>query len=314
MANAGRLAGLAALAGAAYMMSKNKDKETTDSNPTRGSGRDSTETRLKTPSESIAESDKSDKSSSISTKGESGTTTPGPDKSAPDLSESRNKPSAPKKPASTSKPAASTSDSRTLEAGMSRGTRSAEAKNPNYSNEGRSSTAPAKSASTSSSSEEGMRNYKPRSTPSSTASTVKNAVSDAAKTVAKTAIQGPAGALATAAKPVADRAIAATGYKVPTSEEAAANRQAAYDKVKSVGSSVVDYVKNFETPAERRAREAKNPPPKTSSTRDYNEDALSSGSAMRRGGAVKKMASGGMTASRRADGIATKGKTRCRMY
>jgi hypothetical protein len=34
----------------------------------------------------------------------------------------------------------------------------------------------------------------------------------------------------------------------------------------------------------------------------------------RKGGAVKKMASGGMTASRRADGIATRGKTKCKMY
>jgi len=32
------------------------------------------------------------------------------------------------------------------------------------------------------------------------------------------------------------------------------------------------------------------------------------------GGRVKKMASGGMTASKRADGIATKGKTKCKMY
>jgi hypothetical protein len=31
---------------------------------------------------------------------------------------------------------------------------------------------------------------------------------------------------------------------------------------------------------------------------------------MKRGGAVKKMASGGMTASRRGDGIASRGKTR----
>jgi hypothetical protein len=68
------------------------------------------------------------------------------------------------------------------------------------------------------------------------------------------------------------------------------------DKVKSVGSSVADYVKNFETPAERRSREAK-------------ED-----SGMKRGGKVKKMASGGMTASRRADGIASRGKTKCKMY
>jgi hypothetical protein len=31
---------------------------------------------------------------------------------------------------------------------------------------------------------------------------------------------------------------------------------------------------------------------------------------MKKGGAVKKMAKGGSTASKRADGIATKGKTR----
>lgn len=34
----------------------------------------------------------------------------------------------------------------------------------------------------------------------------------------------------------------------------------------------------------------------------------------KRGGRVKKMASGGMAASKRADGIATKGKTKCKMY
>ena len=34
----------------------------------------------------------------------------------------------------------------------------------------------------------------------------------------------------------------------------------------------------------------------------------------KRGGRVKKMASGGMTASKRADGIATRGKTNCKMY
>jgi hypothetical protein len=37
------------------------------------------------------------------------------------------------------------------------------------------------------------------------------------------------------------------------------------------------------------------------------------GNPMKKGGAVKKMASGGMSASRRADGIATKGKTRGKM-
>lgn len=35
---------------------------------------------------------------------------------------------------------------------------------------------------------------------------------------------------------------------------------------------------------------------------------------LKKGGAVKKMASGGMTASKRADGIASRGKTKCKMY
>jgi len=38
------------------------------------------------------------------------------------------------------------------------------------------------------------------------------------------------------------------------------------------------------------------------------------GDGMKRGGRVKKMASGGMTASKRADGIATRGKTKCKIY
>ena len=48
----------------------------------------------------------------------------------------------------------------------------------------------------------------------------------------------------------------------------------------------------------------------------YMDDELTSGrAAYKRGGKVKKMASGGMTssASKRADGIATKGKTRCKI-
>jgi hypothetical protein len=38
------------------------------------------------------------------------------------------------------------------------------------------------------------------------------------------------------------------------------------------------------------------------------------GNAMKKGGKVKKMASGGMTASSRADGIASRGKTKCKIY
>jgi hypothetical protein len=44
------------------------------------------------------------------------------------------------------------------------------------------------------------------------------------------------------------------------------------------------------------------------------ENAELSDMTYKRGGKVKKMASGGMTASKRADGIATKGKTKCKMY
>ena len=45
-------------------------------------------------------------------------------------------------------------------------------------------------------------------------------------------------------------------------------------------------------------------------SRGYDE----AGNPMKKGGKVKKMASGGMTASRRADGIASRGKTKCKMY
>jgi hypothetical protein len=138
------------------------------------------------------------------------------------------------------------------------------AKNPNYSNEGRNSSAVAKSPNYGN---EGRNSVKP--TPPVTAPPVTAPVT--------------------------------SGRRVPTSEEAAANRQALYDKVKGIGSSAVDYVKNFETPAERAARERK------------------AASGMKRGGAVKKMVKGGMTskvssASSRADGIASRGKTKCKMY
>ena len=85
--------------------------------------------------------------------------------------------------------------------------------------------------------------------------------------------------------------------RVPASEEAAANRQALYDKVTSgVGGYLND---TFTLEGRERAKKA--------------------ASGMKRGGAVKKMAKGGMTskvssASSRADGIASRGKTKCKMY
>jgi hypothetical protein len=108
-------------------------------------------------------------------------------------------------------------------------------------------------------------------------------------------------------KPTSKPSTDFTPGKVPSSEQAAANRAAVVDKAKSIAGSIGDYVRNFETPAERRSREAKNPAPKSSSSTEYNEDALSSGSAMKRGGAVRS------SASSRADGIAQRGKTRGKM-
>jgi len=246
--NAGRLAGLAALAGAAYMMSKGKDKDkekgTTDSNPTRPARPEPTETRLKSPAESIAAADKSDKSTSISTKGAAGTTTPGPDTSVPRLDTEPNKPVKPTSVVSpeprVTKSVSEPSDksvklapeNRDLEANTSRGTRT-----------------PAKPVSTVSSSAEGMKNYKPRRTtaaPSTTKSTVSSSAEGMKNYVPR--------------KPV---------YRQETQQERAER-----------------YV------AKRRAA----------------QDA-----GMKRGGAVK-MASGGMTASSRADGIASRGKTKCKMY
>jgi hypothetical protein len=90
MAKRNNLAALAALAGLGYALtSQYRNKvdltETKDSNPDRKARPDSTENRLKPPAQSIAAADKSDKSTSISTKGASGTTTPGPDTSVPNL-------------------------------------------------------------------------------------------------------------------------------------------------------------------------------------------------------------------------------------
>ena len=234
--NLGRLAGLAALAGAAYMGLKDKDKDKgSDSNSTRAARPESTETRLKSPAESIAAADKSDKSTSISTKGEAGTTTPGTDKSVPIL-DVKPAPAVPKKATAprTSTTAKTDSTRRDLEAGTSRGI-----------------PAKQKPVSTVSSSAEDMKNYKPRVTPSA----------------------------ASAPKPK-DSAPTSTTTSTPKSEP--------YKHKMPISSF-------FEGIRER-------------GNKDLEERGL------RGGGKVKKMASGGMTASKRADGIASRGKTNCKMY
>jgi len=106
--------------------------------------------------------------------------------------------------------------------------------------------------------------------------------------------KAPAAASTAAAKP-ATAAKLSSSSRVPTSEQAAANRDAAMDKIKGVGSSIGDYFGNLTSTSRYMKKKPEG---------EY-----------RHGGKVKKMASGGMTssASKRADGIATKGKTRGKM-
>jgi len=157
-------------------------------------------------------------------------------------------------PKAAAKQASSLSDARNLESGMSRGTRATATKDPRTAEAGMSRGTRPAVAKNPNYSNEGRSSTAPTSTP--------------------------------AATPV--KTTTGSG-RVPTSEQASANRQEAYDKVKSIASNF-----KFETPAEARARRA------------------AEASGMKRGG-MTKMASGGMTASRRADGIATKGKTRGRI-
>ena len=146
--NLGRLAGLAALAGAAYMGLKGKDKDDAGDQKTSSYTGDTKKVE--------AEDFKPSNESSY-TPGGTGTARPGVGDATNGLVV---KP--PKTDKVSSAPAAAKTDPtrRALEAGMSRGTRTV--RNDNYSNEGRSS---AKPPSTVSSSAEGMKNYKPRVTP-----------------------------------------------------------------------------------------------------------------------------------------------------
>lgn len=152
------------------------------------------------------------------------------------------------KPASSNQTTTS-KDLRDLEASMSRGTRTVP--NNNYSNEGRGSVKP---ASTVSSSEEGMKNYKPRRTPASPSNTVSSSEEGM------------------------------KDYKP---------RRTPPTPPFKGGQPGYDEAGNF-----------------MGGRRGYDE----AGNPMKKGGAVKKMASGGSTASKRADGIASKGKTKCKMY
>jgi hypothetical protein len=277
--NIGRLAGLAALAGAAYMMSKGKgksddagDQKTSSyTGDTKKVGSDGVP--LKTQAESIAAADKSDKSTSISTKGESGTTTPGPDKSVPNLDV---------KPANVPKPAnAPKIGDPSQSKGVLRSDRDTVQDKPLYKQkdvtiggvkkrtEGNEPMPSLKAveAKVASNRTDALRNASRKTAASNTpksktppAPTTSSKVGDAAKEAAKTAVnaatQGPAASTAPANK---------FKHEMPIT-------------------------KFFKGIRERG-----------------DKDLATRG--MKHGGSVK-MASGGMAASRRGDGIAQRGKTR----
>jgi hypothetical protein len=230
--NLGRLAGLAALAGAAYMASKGKDKDDAGDQKTSSYTGDTKKVEAKDePFKPTNESAYASRSNMTPMQGVGDATNdplPKP-KPAP----------APKVIKSVSEPSDKSvklaPENRDLEANMSRGTRT-----------------PANPASTVSSSEEGMKNYKPRRTPAASTS---SSSAEGMKNY----------------KP--RRAPAAAPFK---------GGQPGYDEAG-----------NF-----------------LGGSRGYDE----AGNPMKKGGKVKKMASGGMTASRRADGIASRGKTKCKMY
>jgi hypothetical protein len=76
-----------------------------------------------------------------------------------------------------------------------------------------------------------------------------------------------------------------------------------------------DEVKNYSASAAEKAIAAKQRADKTLNPNAWMSGPKGMADDFKRGGKVKKMASGGMvsSASKRADGIATKGKTRCKM-
>lgn len=82
--------------------------------------------------------------------------------------------------------------------------------------------------------------------------------------------------------------------RVPTPDEAAANRKAAVDKAKGVGSSISDYFSGLKSPSQRKMQDRK--------MEKLKADPSSRERDLAKGGKV--------SASSRGDGIASKGKTR----
>ena len=282
--NTGRLAGLAALAGAAYLMNKDKDnKPTPKGKEDTGAGYKSTETGR------MSDEDKAEMKRE---------TQRGPIGSIP------SKP----KSASVTKPSVIASDipavdARDAEAGMSRGTRSATPE----------------STSTTSSSEEGMKNYTTRA--GSLAGAGRGSVNPPSVTPQQPARDVEAGMSRGTRPPVVGAGRGTVNPKSVTPQQPARDLEAGMSRGRremppSPGQAKVDAIRKLQAAAGVPSSRAGRPGydeagrPTMAGRTGYDE----AGNPMKKGGAVKKMASGGMTASKRADGIASKGKTRCKMY
>jgi len=274
----GRLAGLAALAGAAYMMrekfGKDKDAKFQEDRINQTSklipkdkkvGSD--ETKLKTQAESIKDADKSDKSTSNSTRGASGTTTSGPDKSAVDLNKNRNASINPRNVVSE----------------------------------------PVK---------ENRRNLKPTDLPKTVVPggvkkrTEGNSPMPSLKKVEARAATNKTDAMRNASRKAAVAAAAARKSKTPAAPAFTTTKVAGTPPAKSR-----NMLEEAKEEARRRAAASQTTRTYTSSsTSPVTRTPFPGSSALNKkhGGAVK-MASGGMAASRRGDGIAQRGKTRGKM-
>jgi hypothetical protein len=306
MAKAKTLAALAGLAGLAYAYNKNKNKDdssTTDSE----SGETTSSKKDADDNDTLARVNREEASGITKSKSDvlKALTAPkaAPNDKAPSQGVLPPKTVTPPKVKPKLETYTTRKDPREAEAGTSRGQRSftSRSSGDEMSSAAKSYKAPAPT----------------------TSSKVGDAATDAVKTVAKAAVQGPAASMATAAKPLADKATNAmretyrdlsgkVQYKTPDIPSAAKTASdAVASGAKKVGSGIADYANRTFTleGRERAKKEADDARAKAASSREYDEDVLSKGSAMRRGG-MTKMASGGMTASSRGDGIASRGKTR----
>ena len=274
----GRLAGLAALAGAAYMMSKGKDKEGPSAT---AEEKEASDARAKAQKDAVSGNKTVEKSSSAynpvassNTQGQAarnrgvGDATNDPLPKPKPAPKPKDEPPKPRTVVSepSDKSVKLAPERRNLEANMSRGTR-----------------APAKPASTTSSSEEGMKNYKPRRTTTAPASTVSSSAEGMKNYKPRSTPAAPA---FTTTK-VAGTPPAKSRNMLEEAKEEARRRAAASQATRTSTSSSNSPVTRTPFPG-------------------------SSALNKKHGGAVK-MASGGMAASRRGDGIAQRGKTRGKM-